>query len=344
MSFNTRNNEHEDVQEDWSKSEVMLVVDADEIVYQVAAACEQRGILATNKSNEAQSTFKTRTEMKNFLSGLEVPEDFYEVIDTQIAEPLKNACATLKAKLINLKEKFKTTHIELYFSGKNNFRLALPLPEQYKSNRSDTLRPLLLSDLKEYLITYHNAKVIEGDEADQMVAQRMWDGYKSGKQIIGVTQDKDARSSQGWLYNPQKDELTFIDGFGELTKDGSKVKGYGRIWLYFQICMGDWSTDHFCPRQIVKAVTGTLPKFGEVACYNLLSECKTDKDAWQVIHNQYVKWFSTEQFSYTAWDENTFTGNYLDVMQMIWNCAFMKRFEDDFVDVKSVLKKYGIIE
>lgn len=330
--------------EDWGNSEVVLIIDADEIVYQVAAACEQRGILVTNKSNEAQSTFKTRTEMKNFLSGLEVPEGFYDVVDTQIAEPLKNACATLKAKLINLKEKFKTTHIELYFSGKDNFRLDLPLPEQYKSNRVDTLRPLLLSDLKDYLITYHNAKVVEGDEADQMVAQRMWDGYKSNKQLIGITQDKDARGSQGWLYNPQKDELTFIDGFGELTKDGSKVKGYGRIWLYFQILMGDWSTDHFCPRQVVKAVTGTLPKFGDVACYNLLSECKTDKEAWQVIHSQYVKWFGTEPFSYTAWNGNTFAGNYLDIMQMITDCARMKRWQGDDVQVQDVLRKLKVIE
>lgn len=330
--------------EDWANSEVILIVDADEVVYQVAAACEQRGILVTNKSNEAQSTFKTRTEMKNFLSGLEVPEGFYDVVDTQIAEPLKNACATLKAKLINLKEKFKTTHIELYFSGKDNFRLDLPLPEQYKSNRVDTLRPLLLSDLKDYLITYHNAKVVEGDEADQMVAQRMWDGYKSNKQIIGITQDKDARGSQGWLYNPQKDELTYIDGFGELSKDGSKVKGYGRIWLYFQILMGDWSTDHFCPRQVVKATTGTLPKFGEVACYNLLSECKTDKEAWQIIHNQYVKWFGTESFSYTAWNGEIFTGNYLDVMQMITDCARMKRWQGDNVQVQDVLRKLKVIE
>lgn len=331
-------------EEDWSNSEVVLVIDADEVVYQVAAACEQRGILATNKSNEAHATFKTRTEMKNFLSGLEVPEGFYDVADTQIAEPLKNACATIKAKLFNLKQKFKTNNIELYFSGKDNFRLALPLPEQYKSNRSDTLRPLLLSELKDYMLNYHKAKIVNGDEADQMVAQRMWDGYTSGKEIIGVTQDKDARGSQGWLYNPQKDELTYIDGFGELSKEGSKVKGFGRIWLYFQILMGDWSTDHFCPRQIVKAVTGTLPKFGEVACYNLLSACRTDKEAWQVIHTQYVKWFGTEQFSYKAWDGTTFTGDYLDVMQMIWDCAFMKRFDGDVVYVRSVLKKLGIIE
>lgn len=330
--------------EDWSNSDVILAIDADEAVYQVAAAVEQRGILVTNKSNEAQSTFKTRTEMNTFLSGLEVPEGFYDIVDTQIAEPIQNACATLKGKIFNLKSKFKTNNIELYFSGKDNFRLALPLPEQYKSNRSKQLRPLLLTDLKEYLIKYHRAIVVQGDEADQMVAQRMWDGYKTGKQIIGISADKDARGNAGWLFNPMKDEMMFIEGLGQLTKEGTKVKGYGRLWLYHQLCIGDWQTDHFCPRQIVKAVTGELPKFGETASFKLLSECKTDKEALTVVHDLYLKWFGAEQFSYTAWNGETFTGDYLDAMQMVWDCAFMRRFEGDNVCVRPMLKKMGIIE
>ena len=331
--------------DDWSGSDVVLAIDADEVIYQVAAACETRGIAATNKTNEFQANFGTRTDMKKFLAGLEVPEDFYDVIDTQIAEPIKNACATLKAKLFNLKSKFKTNNIELYFSGKDNFRLNLPLPEQYKSSRKDNLRPLLLSDLKDYLMKYHGAVVVQGDEADQMVAQRMYDGWKSGKRIIGITQDKDAMSSAGHLYNPSKDAEYFIDGLGELYKDDKgKVRGQGRIWLYFQLGMGDWSTDHFCPRQIVKAVTGTVPKFGDTACFNLLKDCKTDKEALKVIHDLYLKWFGSEQFSYTAWNGNTFTGDYLDALQMIWACAFMRRFDGDDVCVRAMMRKMGIIE
>lgn len=326
-------------------SDVVLVLDGDEIAFQIAAACEQRGILVTNKTNESQHGFKTRTQLKEFLHGLEVPEDFYSVEDTQIAEPIANACRTVKAKLNTLKEKFQTENVELYFSGKDNFRLALPLPEQYKSSRADKIKPLLLSELKEYMIKYHNAKIVDGDEADQMVAQRMWDGYKSGRKIIGITEDKDARSNQGWLYNPAKDELTFIDGYGGLIKDEKgKVRGYGRSWLYHQLLIGDWSTDHFCPRQIIKAVTGKVPKFGEVASYNLLSECKTDKEAWVVVHNQYLSWFGKEPFSYVSWSGETFTGDYLDALQMIWDCAFMKRFPDDNVKVRNVLKKLGVIQ
>lgn len=324
-------------------NEVILAVDADEICYEVACACEDKGILVTNTLNDAPATFKTRTELKKFLHGLEVPEDHFKIEDTQVAEPLKNALSTIKSKLLNLKEKFETEDMELYFSGSNNFRLDLPLPEQYKANRKDTVRPLLLTGIKEYLIKYHKAIVVDGDEADQMIAQRMWDGYKSKTKIIAVSRDKDARGNSGALYNPDKDELLFIDGFGKLELDEKgRVRGLGRVWLYYQWLMGDWGTDHFCPRQIVKAITGKSPTFGEKTCYTYLTKATTDKEAVQLVYDKYVEWFGKDEFSYTDWQGNTFTGNYLDAMQMILDCARMKRFAGDDVKVIDVLTKLEI--
>jgi hypothetical protein len=326
-------------------SDKILVIDMDEVLYEIAAACEQRGITVTNKSNEASSTFKTRTEFKDLLKGLEVPDDFFDIQDTQIAEPIGNAIVSMKGKLNNFRKKFDTDKLEFYLSGKNNFRLDLPLPIQYKSARKSALRPLLLADLREYAIKYLKAVVIEGDEADQMIAQRMWDGHKSGKDIIAISEDKDARSNIGMLYNPAKDELLTISGFGELyLNDKRKAKGYGRVWLYYQILMGDWSTDTFCPRQVVKAITGKLPAFGDVACVKYLENCKTDQEAWQAINAKYVEWFGTEPFEYTAWNGEKFSGDYLDVMQMITDCARMKRWDGDDVQVRNVLKKMRIIE
>jgi hypothetical protein len=332
------------MEQQFQHNQVLLVLDADEIAYQVAAACEQRGVVATNTTNEAQANFKHKTAFKDFTAGLEIPEGHFVLEETQIAEDPKNAFATVKAKINNLKTKFNTERVELYFSGKDNFRLNIPLPEQYKATRQSQLRPLLLNEVKDYLLKFHNAKIVEGDEADQMVAQRMWDGYKSGEMIVGCSLDKDARGNMGWLYNPDKDDLTYIDGLGELTKDGTKVRGHGRLWLYHQLCIGDWSTDHFCPRQIVKAATGVMPKFGETASYNLLKDCKSDKEAWIAVRDLYLKWFGSEQFSYTAWNGETVTTDYLGALQMIWDCAFMKRFDDDNVDVRAVLKKLGVIE
>lgn len=331
-------------QEDWSKSDTIIILDGDEISFQVAAACEQRGIVVTNTTNEFDASFKTRTDLKKFLEGLEVPEGHYSITDSQIAEPAKNAFATVKAKIQNFREKFKTNNVEIYMSGSGNYRLDLPLPEQYKSNRKDGIRPLLLQDIRDYLVQYQKAVVVQGDEADAMLAQRMYEGYKSGQKVIACSVDKDLRITSGWCYNPDKDDLLYVDGLGELYKDDKgKVRGYGRMFLYFQCATGD-SSDGYDPRSIVKAITGTTPKFGDVAAYKLLSECKTDKEALKVVHDLYRKWFTAEQFQYVAWNGETFKGDYLDALQLIWDCAFMKRHKDDNVCVRSMLRKMGIIE
>lgn len=342
MTFKPINDVQED--EDWSDSDTTIILDGDEISFQVAAACETRGIIATNKSNEAQGTFKTRTDMNKFLANLVIPDDFYEVVDSQIAEPAKNAFATVKAKILNFKQKFKTNKVEIYMSGKGNYRLDLPLPVQYKNNRKETIRPLLLQEIRDYLVQYQGAVIIEGDEADAMLAQRMYEGYKSNTKVISCSVDKDLRITSGWCYNPDKDELLFVDGFGGLYRDDKgKVRGHGRMFLYFQCATGD-SADGYDPRDVVKSITGTTPKFGDVAAFKLLSECKTDKEALKVVHDLYLKWFGSKQFSYTAWNGETFTGDYMAVLQMIWDCAFMKRFEDDGVCVRAMLKKMGIVE
>jgi hypothetical protein len=56
--------------------EVIAVIDGDEIAYSIAAACEERTIKATNQLNNESSSFKHRTELKKFLHGLEVPDEF----------------------------------------------------------------------------------------------------------------------------------------------------------------------------------------------------------------------------------------------------------------------------
>lgn len=322
----------------------ILVIDGDEVAYSIASACEDRGIRVTNTSSNGEATFKTRTKMKKFLKGIDVPEGLLNVEDTQVAEPLPNALSTVKSKIANLKEKFETDQVEIYLSGADNFRLSLPLPVQYKSGRKDSIRPLLLNDIKEYLIKYHKAVVVEGDEADAALTTRMWDGYKNKKKIIAVTQDKDARGAAGHLYNPNTDELLYIDGIGDLyLNDKGDVKGIGRMWFYYQLLIGDWSVDTFDPRRIVEAVTGKLPKWGEKTCYNYLAEIESDAHAWKLIVAKYKEWFGEEDFSYQAWDGSTFTGNYLDALQLIADCAHMARWKGDRLNVRSILTKMKVI-
>ena len=346
MTFNYTPEVPQIVEEKPRDNNTIVVLDGDEIAFQIAAACEQRGIIVTNKSNEAQAPFKTRTQFKDLLSGISYPEDFFEIVDTQIAEDEKNAFATVKAKLMNYREKFNTDNIEIYLSGKGNFRDELLLPKKYKDNRKDALRPVLLQKVRDYLVNYQKAVVVNGMEADDMLSIRAHTGHKIvGNKIIAVTVDKDAMGYTGLIFNPDKmTEPKLIDGFGELyINEKDEVKGYGRVWTYFQILNGD-PVDGYKPTDLVELVKGKKPRFGEKAVYKLLSACRNDKEAWQVIHDQFLSWFGNEKFSYTAWNGVEVITTYVDVIQMYFMCAKMLRWENDFPQVNDVLKKYGIIE
>lgn len=331
--------------EDWSGSDVVLVIDLDEVVFDVAAAAEQRGILVTNTTNEAQSTFKHRTEMKQFLSGLEVPEGHYLIQDTQVAEPARNAFATIKSKLFNLRQKFKTNNVELYISGKGNFRDDLALPIKYKSGRAESIRPLLLTECKEYLIKYHNAIAVNGVEVDDLVAQRMYEGFKTGKKIIGVSSDKDqAGQGYGWIYNPNKmTEATDVNGLGELyLDDKGKVRGWGRKFLYMQFGMTGDPVDTYNPRDIYEQLHGKKPTFGEKAAYKLLVDCKTDAECLTACRDLYIKWYGTGRFKYKCWKGDEHEVDYLDVMQLYLDCARMRRWKDDLVSVRDMFTRLKV--
>lgn len=319
-----------------SKKDIIAVIDGDEIAYQIAAACETRSIKATNSLNKESSSFKHRTELKKFLHGLEVPEGFYDIEDVQVADELSNALHSVKVVVDNIKVACKADQIEIYISGKDNFRDSIPLPTKYKSNRTDSLRPILLTEIRAYLVKKYNAVVVDGAEVDDVVCYRMWDGYKSKQKIIGVTADKDACGSSGWLYNRDKmTEPEFIDGFGELYIDAkNKVRGKGRKWGYTQWIVGD-SCDGYNPSEIAKV------KYGEKSAYKLLEPLKTDKECIQAVYDLYKSWYPSE-VKYADWQGNEVVTDVVGIMQMYMDCYRMRRWKDDTVSVKDILAKMEI--
>jgi len=316
--------------------EIIAVIDGDEIVFTIAAACETRTIKATNKLNQESSSFKHRTEMKKFLHGLEVPDDFYDVEDVQVADDIANANHSVKVVIDNIKLACKADKIEVYLSGKDNFRDSLPLPTKYKGSRADTIKPILLSEIRAYIVKKYNAKIVDGEEVDDVVCHRMWDGYKTGQKIIGVTVDKDACSSNGWLYNRDKmTEPEYIDGLGELFIDGkNKVRGKGRKWGYVQWVIGD-ITDSYNPSEVAKV------KYGEKSAYKLLAPLQTDKECIQAIYDLYKTWYPSE-VKYVAWDGTEVIIDTIGMMQIYMDCYRMRRWPTDHVKVTDILIKMGI--
>lgn len=323
---------------------VIAVIDGDELAYRVAAACETRSITAVLKADvSVNHTCATRTMFKELLKDTERNpegysfEDFY-ISDQQKTEPLEFALNTIKQSIKSILNACGTSKYEIYLSGVNNFRDKLPLPVQYKSSRKANIRPLLLSDVRDYLVKHHRAVIVDNFEVDDKLIMRCNDKTCTH---IAVTQDKDARGCEGiTLYNPVKDKMEYIKGLGDLyLNDRGDVKGEGFKWLCFQWILGD-ATDTYKPCDLATA-DGKKVKFGEKSAYKLLVGCKTSKECVQAVHDQYKLWYP-EPFQYIAWDGEEVVADYLSMMQLYLDCCRMLRFEGDIVNVKDVLTKLGV--
>lgn len=314
----------------------LVCIDGDILSYRAAAANEKRFVTAVHKDTAETFEFDTATKFKEWAGDT---KDQYDLTPGQKAADLKNAFHILNHMIKNITTACGVERYHIVVSGDDNFRLDLPLPTRYKDSRKDSMRPLQLKDCKQYLINQHNAEISEGVEADDVLVAYACAGN------IQASIDKDANHGPFWLYNwDTMTEPEYISGFGELrviekvSPSGTKtkdVKGYGRIWLYFQMVFGD-PVDAYKPCELAKA------KFGDIGAYNLLKDCKTDKEALEALVKQYRAWYPAP-ITYKAWNGDVQKDkSWLDIWQLYADCAFMKRWDGDRFDVKEVLTKLGV--
>jgi len=338
--------------------DVTLVIDMDEQVFRTAAACEERLVQFTNTANDAKVLAKNRTEFKKFTEGLDIPEDFFAVEDIQKPEKVSYAISTLKRRLNNICKKCKChpDNMELYIDGEGNFRDELPLAKRYKGNRDKSIIPVLREELKQYAIDYLGAEVVTGFECDDRVVIRVTEGAKEGKKVIGSSADKDSLQAEGWWFNYEKWEAPrLVKGFGDLWIDNTlknpDVKGDGWKFLYYQIVCAD-GADNYCSRDTYTRVLiddkieekRKKPKWGSKTAKNALDKCSNHKQCLELIVKKYKEWYGEEPFEYLDWQDNKHTATWLDVLDMQFQLAYMKRKEDDKTCIKKILKKMGMLD
>lgn len=323
------------------RKEIILAQDGDIISYVVGFACEKSFVEFKNKETGHTLQLNNRSELWNLFKGVmskkEINEAF-EITDIQIPEPLENALNTVNKYIEASMKACGATKVEVWLSGKSNFRDLIPLPKIYKHNRRNVKKPILLPEIQNYLITKYNAKITDGYEADDKLSMRAYEATQSKDfRVIQGTIDKDARQCLGELFNRDKMvKPEKIKGFGSLyLDDKNEVRGEGRIWLYFQTLFGD-TTDGYNPRDL-----GGIKGYGEKAAFKDLEHCTNDSEALQVIHDKYKEWYP-EPVTYTAHDGKEYTKNYVQILQMYFDCARMLRWEGDEVNIVDLFKKFKV--
>ncbi len=317
-------------------SKPVAIIDGDLLAFKASAANETRSVEALHNPTGRTKVFKHRTEFKETIDLGKFPLDSFTITDKQEAAEISYALHTVKKMIEGICKTCKTDQYEIYLSGDDNFRDTLPLPSKYKGNRAGLMRPLQLTEVKDYLINVHNAVVVKG-EADDKISIRQYEGIKSKIKVIGCSTDKDSLGTDGYILNwDTMDKPMLIKGLGELRIDEKgKVRGHGSKWKYLQWIVGD-TIDGLNPCELAKV------KFGEKSGYKVLVDIETDKECWQAVHDLYLKWYP-EKVTFIDQVGIKQCFDYLDIAQVYWDGIHMMRWEDDRVDIKSVMQKMNIL-
>ena len=125
------------------------------------------------------------------------------------AEPLSHALALVKKTVegveFAIRERGHTSvSMQLYLTGKGNYREGIATIRGYKANRMDMEKPIHYQAIREFMVKRYKAIVVEGYEADDAVTMEACRLGFDPTQVIIVSADKDLMTVPGLLYNLQR--------------------------------------------------------------------------------------------------------------------------------------------
>lgn len=314
-------------------TERVLIVDADLIAYQYAAANEKRSIVAKHLKSGREKIFKTRTELKTLLKekNMEFKPEDYEIEDVQTAASIRFALRNIKGVIQRLTDHTWADRVELYLGTGKVFRHALALPTPYKDNRDDLIKPLQLADVRRYLQVKHKAQLVKGIETDDMITIRAYEELAKGNYPIIASADKDAQQSQGvevLNFGQEEWQGKVIPDVGSLWKviigkgPATDIKGDGLKFLAFQTLAGDKADTYFGYKL-------SNAKYGPAKAFKALEAAKTQQEVLQILIDEFKRLYP-QPFEYTDCHGVLHSDvDWFDMLQLYWSCAYMKRSIDD---------------
>lgn len=323
----------------------MAYVDADMFKYSIASVGEKRSITVTHNASGNQMDFDTRTDFwgrgkkkdggwlgeRNKERDSPFTADEFTIEDIQtITDPIENILHSAKMQVDSaLKNSgIKGNNYKFYLGKGDSFRLDRSTLMKYKGNRDNTLRPLLLDDVVEYLTKKYNAEIITDIEVDDKV---IIESVANPNSIV-IAEDKDALTCPVKVFNPNKIDDGIVDctGYGAVYRDDKgKVRGHGIIFKYWQLLAGDTS-DNYKPQCFSDV------RWGDVAAYNAIKDCRTHKECWQAIVDSYKKLYP-ETKTIEGWRGDKIEIDWMYVLQEITDLQHMLRWEGDKLVVQDIL-------
>jgi 5'-3' exonuclease len=171
-------------------------------------------------------------------------------------EPIGNHIHAVRKTMESILATFpERKGFKAYLTGKFNFRDQLATILPYKGTRPDR-KPKYYQEIRQYLVEWFDAEVIDGMEADDAITMAQW--AATDKSTCIVTQDKDLKMCPGWHYNWVKKE-----GFWVSPAEANTM-------LFKQMLEGDRSDN-------IPGITG----IGPAKVHKILDELGNDPVRWR---------------------------------------------------------------
>jgi len=319
--------------------DMTAVIDLDMIKYTVSSISQENSIDVTFKESGKVKNFKNRTafyghhikKAGGWLADLNSKReekgqktfsvDEFDITDKVTALPIANALHTAKLAVPRLLAQVGTErYISLMGEG-DSFRVDLSTLKKYKGNRDNLVKPIQMDEIVEYIKKRYSPEVVTGLEADDKIVM---EAYKRPDRFV-LGEDKDYYGQPVKFFNVRKPEEGIVDCdcFGKLWLEGKnkKVRGYGRMFLYFQWTSGD-AVDNF------KANSHSDRSWGEKSAYKRLEGCTDDEHALQEVRQIFQDLYPGAK-EIEGWRGDTITIDWEYCLTEIFHMARMVRFEGD---------------
>lgn len=336
-----------------------VVIDGDWLLYNISSTCENSYIEVRDCETSMPQRYKNITEFRKTIPKDEsstVRDDYIIDEKKELKSPTSftTGVFSLKSKIEKIRRQSKAKKVIIALAGTSNFRDRIPLPVKYKGQRTSP-KPLIFYDLRQYVEKHHVVDIAIDQEADDILSINQYKNKDTAKSI-SCTLDKDNRSIPGYLYNPTSETITYIEGLGSFELDESttkkKIMGYGRCFEYIQWITGD-SVDFYHPQDLLSQkciennqsnLTKVKKKLSATVVYKQVKDFKTDKEWLKYINDLYYSWYKDLKW-YKTWDGQLIKNvDYIDILQCYVDCVHMRRWDNDRIDIRKVLKDQGIIK
>lgn len=205
------------------------LIDADVLTYMVGFAAQTTlwevrddgvCVFASIKKNEC-------------LTFLEDSGSNLEIVGVVIPDKIENALHTVKVMIKKITTGAGCNRSRCYLTGKDNFRDRIATLAKYKGNRDKLTKPYHYENIRQYLVTRHNAIVVDGMEADDAIAIVHTRAMREKRRTVICSIDKDFNQIVGPHYYFKKD----AEEYYEISPDEARYN----FWA--QVLTGD-STDN----------------------------------------------------------------------------------------------------